>query len=291
MNKNAPRPPDLAELLVRHGARNTPQLLRERLEEEWLADLQTCQGLLSRLRFALGCEWASRIIVLERPELSLANAGDGRALMDRAAPVRPHRTSSLLLVIGLHAGLFYAAWTHLAHTPKPPMVERLSLKPILEPSRHSFRPDGAVNLRRILMTEPPPVTEHEYPEVPQGKALAPPGDESAPPVEPTSDTAHTPVRVTGAPATGFPNLDDFYPAGAIRASAQGVSSVRVCVNPQGRLTADPMLVRPSGAASLDAAALKLAKAGSGHYRPTTEDGQAVTSCFDYAVRFQLRNVR
>jgi hypothetical protein len=40
---------------------------------------------------------------------------------------------------------------------------------------------------------------------------------------------------------------------------------------------------------LDEGALKLAKAGSGHYRTTTENGRPVSFCYPLNVRFQLRN--
>jgi hypothetical protein len=33
----------------------------------------------------------------------------------------------------------------------------------------------------------------------------------------------------------------------------------------------------------------LARAGSGHYRPTTEDGRPVTACYPIKIRFELRN--
>jgi hypothetical protein len=36
-------------------------------------------------------------------------------------------------------------------------------------------------------------------------------------------------------------------------------------------------------------ALKLAKAGSGHYLATTEDGRPVNSCYPFRIRFQIKN--
>jgi len=33
---------------------------------------------------------------------------------------------------------------------------------------------------------------------------------------------------------------------------------------------------------------QLARAGSGHYRATTEDGQPVNSCYPLGIRFQLK---
>jgi TonB family protein len=67
----------------------------------------------------------------------------------------------------------------------------------------------------------------------------------------------------------------------------GVAIVGVCVDENGRLTSNPTLAKSSGSAALDNGALKLAKAGSGHYRSTTEDGRPVSYCYPFRIRFQL----
>ena len=64
--------------------------------------------------------------------------------------------------------------------------------------------------------------------------------------------------------------------------------MHVCVGPNGKLTEDPTVAQTSGSARLDEGAIKLAKAGSGHYQPTTEDGQPVNSCFPFRIKFALR---
>jgi outer membrane biosynthesis protein TonB len=69
----------------------------------------------------------------------------------------------------------------------------------------------------------------------------------------------------------------------------GVTAVQVCTDDQGRLTTNPRIAQTSGSTRLDAGALALAKAGSGHYRSTAEDGRPVPSCFPFAVRFTLNN--
>ena|SRR5436853_7623673 len=56
-----------------------------------------------------------------------------------------------------------------------------------------------------------------------------------------------------------------------------------------RLSADPTIARSSGSARLDEGAVRLAKAGSGHYRATTEDGRPVSSCFPFLIRFDFRD--
>jgi TonB family protein len=100
----------------------------------------------------------------------------------------------------------------------------------------------------------------------------------------------TPVnRVRGGPGAGFPSADIYYPASAKRLGEHGVAAVHVCVDPAGRLTSAPTIADPSGSSRLDAGAIMLARAGSGRYRPTMEDGQAVQSCYTFRVRFQLRD--
>lgn len=179
----------LSRWLVQRAARRSPAALTERLEEEWLADLAAQRGALSRLRFALGCCWAMRVI-----------ARDYVASTARAAN---HATE--------HGAI------------------------VLAPAR------------------PKPVT-----------------------------------RILGGPGQGFPNADDYYPLTSRRLGETGVATVRVCVDDRGRLVSAPTIAQSSGSANLDTAALRLARAGSGHYRSTTEDGKPVSFCYPYRIRFQLR---
>jgi hypothetical protein len=71
--------------------------------------------------------------------------------------------------------------------------------------------------------------------------------------------------------------------------ANRAAIVQVCVDTRGRLTSDPVTLQGSGSFRLDEGALKPARAGSGHYRATTEDGRPVDSCYPFRVRFQLRH--
>jgi TonB family protein len=96
------------------------------------------------------------------------------------------------------------------------------------------------------------------------------------------------VRVTGGPGAGFPSTDDFYPSTAIYRGERGVATVQVCVDPKGRLTSEPSIVATTGSARLDQGALKLAKAGSGHYRASTQDGLPVSSCYSFRIRFDIK---
>ena len=111
-----------------------------------------------------------------------------------------------------------------------------------------------------------------------------------PPIQAADPPLPGPVnRVLGGPGAGFPNTDDFYPESARRIGERGISTVNVCVDGAGRLIGKPTIARSSGSARLDEGALKLATAGSGHYRATTEDGRPVSACYPYRVRFQLKD--
>jgi protein TonB len=95
--------------------------------------------------------------------------------------------------------------------------------------------------------------------------------------------------VAPRPGKGFPSTEDYYPPASKRLGEEGSANVHVCVGPNGKLTEDPTLAQTSGSARLDEGAVKLAKAGSGHYTPGTEDGQPVTSCMVFKIKFELRN--
>jgi TonB family protein len=97
------------------------------------------------------------------------------------------------------------------------------------------------------------------------------------------------ARVSGGPARGFPNSDDLYPLAERRAGTDGVTTVNVYVDPLGRLTAAPALATSSGSRDFDTAALDLARRGSGHYRPRTENGRAVSDCYGLRSHSRLRN--
>jgi TonB family protein len=70
---------------------------------------------------------------------------------------------------------------------------------------------------------------------------------------------------------------------------QGIATVQVCVDARGRLTADPTLAASSGSSRLDEASLRVARAGSGHYRPTTENARPVSACYAFRIRFKLQD--
>jgi periplasmic protein TonB len=284
----------LSHWLIHYAAGNAPASLAERLEEEWLADRARRPSALSRLRFALGCCWAIRVIAHEHCASGVAVASTalgGKLMIDYLrddSGLFSRRPMTVVLVVALHIVVFYGLMTSLNFN-----ITKLISSPLQNQVVHEPHP-------QVLPPLPPPPTfTHskveaiipEYPQtrdveesegvIPQPRSIQLPQAPTMPP--------HVVTRSLGAPGSGFPNTDDFYPSAAKRMEEQGVATVRVCVDMNGRLTSEPTTVESSGSVRLDQGALQLAKAGSGHYRASTEDGRPVNSCFPFRVRFQLRN--
>jgi TonB family protein len=281
----------LARSLLLYAARSAPPALSERLAEEWLADFEARGGGWARLRHALGCCWATTIIAREYGAVTVvaaAPAGAG-ALTRYGPPDSPlfsRRALALGLIACLHVGLIWALANGLLQRmiePAPPGSLQTEFLPAPPRSAPPLPPDAGLQHTTIAVPpipdwSPPPLTDPGAIETSVIEAPAPP---------PSHGTAQAMQRVQGGPGRGFPNTADYYPPEAIRLNEQGGTSVSVCVNDAGRLTSAPTIAQSSGSARLDAGALKLARAGSGHYQPTTEDGRPVSSCYSFRIRFTL----
>jgi TonB family protein len=299
MNANQVADADgLARWLVRHAARSAPPDLSARLEEEWLADLESRRGGLRRLSFGIGCCWATRVIAGDYSGVSVAATASARGYRTLAAHIPPQlslfsrRTTIFLLIAGLHVALIYLLMSGLAQKTWT-VISPLMQASVIEVQKPHELPPPPVRtgpsrlvLSRTLVVEPPPLIATD-PEPEQGVAVtkedpAPSGADSAPPPP-------TVIRIAGGPGSGFPNTNDYYPAASERLGESGVAAVRVCVDTNGRLTSPPSIAQSSGSSRIDEGALRLAQAGSGHYRPTTEDARPVSSCYAFRIRFNLRN--
>jgi TonB family protein len=282
----------LAHWLIQRAARKSPPSLTDRLEEEWLADLTAQRTGFSQLRFAIGCCWATRVIAHEHlaPGLSVARSATGAGTVTAFAHHDPaffsRRMTILLFIVGVHAIVIYGFATGLGHTvihvlPKP--IKMMFLSPprtheLPVPAREpNFRP-SRVDLPKVDQTFnfPRDTTPTDtISEQAQGPSLP-------------ASSPNRVIRVLGGPGAGFPNSDDFYPPASRRLGEMGVTTVRVCVDGNGRLSSEPVVAQSSGSARLDGGALELAKAGSGHYRSTTEDGGPIASCYPFRIRFELK---
>ena len=65
--------------------------------------------------------------------------------------------------------------------------------------------------------------------------------------------------------------------------------VHVCVDPTGTIKNAPTIVRSSGMATLDQAAVRIAASGAAYYRPhTSSNGTPVSGCAQLAIKFETK---
>lgn len=285
----------LSRWLIRRAAGQSPESLSKRLEEEWLADSAERPSAWSRLRFAIGCCWATRVIAREHAPSRLplaASAVQGKLAILHAQfnlGFFSRRSSTLFLVASLHLGVFYALMSGLSYTQgsvPPSPLQNQTLKdpqprdlPLPLPAPHFKSSKIEAPIPDFDLPRQPDVNRDVTTDMVSDTPPSPP---------PISAPPHVVKEVTGGPGTGFPNPDEFYPLIARHLEEQGIATVRVCVDPSGRLTSDPTTLQGTGSLRLDEGALKLARAGSGHYRATTEDGRPVSSCYPLRIRFQFK---
>lgn len=96
--------------------------------------------------------------------------------------------------------------------------------------------------------------------------------------------------IAGAPTevTARAKLDDS--AGhANNAGHANDVTVHVCVDAAGKLQGEPTIVRSSGVASLDQAAVRIAASGAAYYRPdTASQGPPSSGCAQLAITFDTK---
>jgi protein TonB len=202
------------------------------------------------------------------------------------------RSITFFLVAGLHIALFYGLMTGLAFRIIKVIPTSFQTRLLQPPQEHTVPPLPSPQLTKPTFETPPPYfPPAEGPIENEDIIAGSPNVLSDRPDTPAVIPPHEVTLVQGGPGIGFPNTDDYYPSIAKRMEEQGVTTVRVCVGANGRLTSDPTIAQTSGSPRLDDGALLLAKAGSGHYRAATEDGRPVNSCYSFRVRFALRTER
>jgi protein TonB len=112
-------------------------------------------------------------------------------------------------------------------------------------------------------------------------------DETNRPKEPPPAPRAPSSKTNPTPGKNFPNSSDYYPPASMRLGEEGTTVVHACVGTNGRLAEEPTVAKTSGSSRLDEGAMRLAKAG--HYNPGTEDGKPAQLCFDFGIKFQLKN--
>jgi protein TonB len=156
---------------------------------------------------------------------------------------------------------------------------------IVQPTKTQVKPPPPPppQLQRQQVEVPPPVVNINVPAAEQTHAITVVKKvERAPPPPPPARI--TPLR---AIARDFPSTNDYYPDASRRLGEQGTALVKLCIGAGGRVIGQPSIEKSSGSSRLDQAAVRYAKATSGHFTPETKNGEPVTVCTALPIKFQL----
>jgi protein TonB len=194
------------------------------------------------------------------------------------------RSIVLVAIVLLHVFLAWVLATGLASRAIQ-MVAPPIKTTIVQQTKQQLKPPPPPppQLQRQQVEVPPPVVNINIPQASQTHAITvvKKVEKAAPPPAPVHVT---PLR---AIAKGFPPTDDYYPDASRRLGEQGTALVKLCIGAGGRVIGEPAIQKSSGSSRLDQAALRYAKATSGHFDPETRNGQPVTVCTALPIRFQL----
>jgi protein TonB len=195
----------------------------------------------------------------------------------------------LLLILALHVLVIYGLAAGMASAVLrriPEVIQTTFIKPPRTQPVPPPPPD--VTLARVPVTVPRTDITIDLTPAPVAISAVEANSTPSPALVETVLPPQPMKRVLGGPGPDFPTTSDFYPDASRRLGETGVATVQVCVDKRGQLTAPPVIAQSSGSARLDGGGLKLARAGSGHYRATTEDGRPVDGCYAFRVRFDFR---
>ncbi len=194
------------------------------------------------------------------------------------------RTIVFCAIVALHVGIIWALATGLA-TRAIQMVAPPIQTQIVQQTKQQLKPPPPPppQLQQQQVQVPPPVIQINVPQAAQTHAITIVKRvvRAAP--------APAPVRVTPlrAIARDFPSTDDYYPDASRRLGEQGTALVKLCIGAGGRVIGDPSIMKSSGSSRLDQAAVRYAKATSGHFEPETRNGVPVEVCTALPIKFQL----
>ncbi len=196
------------------------------------------------------------------------------------------RTIVLFGIIGLHIFIAWALATGLARRAIELVAPPIQTEIVEEVQKKDEPPPPPPpQLERPPVEVPPPEVAIDLPVETTSTAIQDVTDK--PVAKPPPPAPKAVNRVPVGLLKGFPNSEDYYPPASKRLGEQGKVSVHICVDVKGKLSEEPTIQTSSGSPRLDDGAIKLAKAGSGKYRPETQDGQPVASCTTLPIKFEL----
>jgi protein TonB len=193
------------------------------------------------------------------------------------------RTIVLFAIVALHVFIAWVLATGLA-TRAIQLVAPPIQTSVVQQQKQQLKPPPPPppQLQQQQVQVPPPVVNINVPQAEQTHAIT--VVKRVVRAAPAPTVPGTPLQ---AIPNDFPQTDSYYPDASRRLGEQGTALVKLCVGAGGRVMGDPAIERGSGSSRLDQAALRYAKATSGHFKPATRNGAAITECVSLPIKFQL----
>jgi periplasmic protein TonB len=194
------------------------------------------------------------------------------------------RTIVLFAIIAIHVFIAWVLATGLA-TRAIQLVAPPIQTSVVNQQKQQLKPPPPPppQMQQQQVQVPPPVVNIQIPQESQTHAITV--------VKRVVRAAPAPVAVRTTPLSAiqndFPSTDQYYPDASRRLGEQGTALVKLCIGAGGRVVGDPAIQRSSGSSRLDEAAVRYAKATSGHFNPATRNGAAITECVSLPIKFQL----
>lgn len=203
------------------------------------------------------------------------------------AQVLPARAIVFLGIVAFHVVLAYLFANPLirvvTHVLEPPIEGAIiDVKPTPTPDA---KPENPTFQPTTFTTFVPPDFEINMPDEPVTEPILT-GTISDPTPADGSQAAsvmEVPLRLVGRNV--MPNTEDYYPARDRRDGNEGTTEVRSCVSANGRLDGTPTVEGSSGRASLDNAAVRVAR--DGRYARAMRGDTAVPNCYRFRVTFRM----
>ncbi len=196
------------------------------------------------------------------------------------------RTAVLAVIIAAHVGLIWLLASGLAQRAiqlaAPPIkttIVQQHIKHIKPP------PPPPPQMQQQIVQVPPPAIQINVPAAQETRAITVVRHARPAPPPPPVHYTYTPARA----GSGFPSTDNYYPQASQRLGEEGTAYVHLCIGPQGQVAGSPSIVKSSGSPRLDRAALRYARATSGHWIPEKRNGQPITICTQLPIKFQLND--
>lgn len=196
------------------------------------------------------------------------------------------RTVVFFAIVAAHVALIWALATGLAQKVVQLAAPPIKTTIVQQHTKHiKPPPPPPPQLQHQQVQIPPPVIQINVPAASQTHAITVTKHVVAARPAPPVHYTYTPP----AAGSGFPATQSYYPQASQRLGEEGTAYVNICIGPQGTVTREPTIAKSSGSPRLDRAAIRYARATSGHWIPEKRNGEPVAMCTQLPIKFQLND--